>query len=121
MRVLVFIFFGNTHQVEQFNDTVIQYAGGIGRQVFDDRFLDLIANRADGVQRIHGALKDDRDAAPAQLFQLFFVERSNIFTLENDMTIHDLSRGGEQAHQRQHQRGLSATALPHQPDQLTFM
>ena len=93
------------------------------RLVQPDRRRDLAADALDRVERVHRALEDERDMAPAHelhpaLGAAVDVDRvPAVGRVQRDRPLL-LERGGQQPHQRQRGRALAAARLPRQPERL---
>ncbi len=71
------------------------YRCGNSRHVLDDCLGDLLTHRPHGVERIHRALKYDRNFLPADFVQFLFTERGQVSAIEENPATHDLSCRGQ--------------------------
>jgi hypothetical protein len=80
----------------------------------------LIADRHDRVERVHGALENHRDLVPAESLQLVVAHGQDVETLEADIAAGDDGGGLEQAQQGQGNGRLAAAGLPREPKDLAW-
>ena len=86
-----------------------------------NRFANLAANRAHRIERIHRPLEDHRDILPADCLHCFFGEVKQIVPMQLitgktiavkiNLAANNAPRGRQQAHQAEHQRGLTTAAF----------
>jgi hypothetical protein len=85
-----------------------------------NRLADLLTDAHDRVERIHRALEDNRQFAPAVGAHFLFRERHQVDIFEENLPA-DARVGGQQAQDR-HQGGrLAAARFAHQPKRLAGM
>ena len=87
-----------------------------------DRLGDLLADATDRVERVHRALEDDADLAPAVATQLVLGLGHEVDAEQLDAAaLADPGVGRQQPDQRQRRRGLAAAGLPGQPERLAVV
>ena len=77
---------------------------------------ELIADFHDRVERIHGALEDDGDPAPAELAQFRIIHFQDILAFEEDLPAGDQGRGMQDAQDGMGDGGFAAAGFAGQTD-----
>ena len=79
---------------------------------------ELVADAHHRVQRVHRALEDHRDVAPAVLAQLFGLASDEVVAAEEDAAADDLGRRPQHLHDGVRDRRLAAAGLAGEPEDL---
>ena len=82
---------------------------------------DLVTDPVHRVPGVHGALEDHRDVLPSPLAHLLGAEVQQVLAVEANLTGDELGVGGQQAKQREGDRGLAAAGLADQADRLALV
>ncbi len=72
-------------------------------------FTDLVADLHDWIERVHGALENNRHLLPAIIAHLAFAEGQHVETIIKNLSASNAPVGRQQAHDR-HQGGCLAAA-----------
>src|SRR4051812_43386305 len=78
-----------------------------------DRFYDLVADRVDRVEACHRFLKNDGNTVPAHGSKGGRRKLSEVVSIEENLTVDDLTGARDQPHQRQRKQALAAATLTH--------
>ncbi len=78
----------------------------------------LVADLQDRVERVHSALEDHRDIAPAEGFQPGLVHFKDIFAIEQNIAAGNYGGRVEHAHYRVGDGRFAAARLARQPEHL---
>ncbi len=88
------------------------------RLVLANHQLDLLPHGEDRIEGGSRILEDHGDARPTDVPHLLLAQRQNIPTIEGDPAIYDLTRGWDQAEEREAGHRLAAAGLTHQSKDL---
>ena len=89
----------------------------VRRAVELDRLHDLVTDPLDGVERVHRALEDHRDVAPAVLGHGLLAALEDVLAAKDDPA-GDAGRRRQQPHDREDRRRLAAAGLADEPEPL---
>ena len=79
---------------------------------------ELVAHAHDRVERVHRALEDHRDVAPAEPAQLFAAAPDDVLAVEQHAAARDLRGRAQDLHHRVAERALAAAGLAGEADDL---
>ena len=105
-------------------DEVEQLAGALERVALRDVLVrahhvdELVADAHHRVERVHRALEDHRDVAPAVLAQLLRALRDQVVAAEEDAAADDLGRRAQHLHDAVRDRRLAAAGLAGEAEDL---
>ena len=114
---------GDTHHLQNFLHAFFHLAvAEIFAVMENQRFLDLLTNCLNGVQRGHGILENHGDFITTDRLHVFLLNGENILSLKGDRTGSDLAGAlGEQTQERQSGGSLASTSLADDADCLALI